>query len=94
MVLAPMSSRRTLPPRGANDVMSLDEGIGCARACALLALTVCPFSFSGCHAGQENEYLANGLSPVINDLGQVARLGMLAKRHDIAFRPQCILTPA
>lgn len=67
-------------------VMSLDEGIRLRHSLRLAGFDGLPiFCLSGCHAGQENEYLANGLSPVINDLGQVARLGMLAKRHDIAI---------
>ena len=67
-------------------VMSLDEGIRLRQSLRLAGFDGLPiFCLSGCHAGQENEYLTNGLSPVINDLGQVARLGMLAKRHDIAI---------
>ena len=67
-------------------VMSLDEGIRLRQSLRLAGFDgLRIFILSGCHAGQENEYLANGLSPVINDLGQVARLGMLAKRHDIAI---------
>ena len=67
-------------------VMSLDEGIQLRQSLRLAGFDGLPiFCLSGCHAGQENEYLANGLSPVINDLGQVARLSMLAKRHDIAI---------
>ena len=67
-------------------VMSLDEGIRLRQSLRLAGFDGLPiFCLSGCHAGQENEYLANGLSPVINDLSQVARLGMLAKRHDIAI---------
>ena len=67
-------------------VMSLDEGIRLRQSLRLAGFDGLPiFCLSGCHAGQENEYLANGLSPVINDLGQVARLGMLAKRHNITI---------
>ncbi len=67
-------------------VMSLDEGVKLRQSLRLAGFDGLPiFCLSGCHAGQEDAYFANGLSPVINDLGQVARLRMLAKRHDIAI---------
>ncbi len=67
-------------------VMSLDEGIRLRHSLHLAGFDGLPiFCLSGCHAGQEKEYLANGLSPVINDLNQIARLGILAKRHDLAI---------
>ena len=67
-------------------VMSLDEGIRLRQSLRLAGFNGLPiFCLSGCHAGQEDEYLANGLSPVINNLSQVARLGIFAKRHDLAI---------
>ena len=67
-------------------VMSLEEGVELRQNLRLAGFDGLPiFCLSGCHAGQEDAYLAHGLSPVINDLGQVARLGMLAKRHDVAI---------
>jgi alanine racemase len=65
-------------------VMSLEEGISLRadlRAAGHEAIPI--FCLSGCHAGQEPEFLHHGLSPVINDLTQIARLGMFAQRHDI-----------
>ena len=67
-------------------VMSLDEGIRLRQSLRLAGFNGLPiFCLSGCHAGQEDEYLANGLSPVINNLSQVARLGIMAKRHNLAI---------
>ena len=67
-------------------VMSLDEGIRLRQSLRLAGFNSLPiFCLSGCHAGQEDEYLANGLSPVINNLSQVARLSILAKRQNIAI---------
>lgn len=67
-------------------VMSLDEGVKLRQSLRVAGFDGLPiFCLSGCHAGQEDAYLANGLSPVINDLGQVARLCMLAKRHNTAI---------
>ena len=64
--------------------MSLDEGVELRQNLRLAGLDGLPiFCLSGCHAGQEDAYLAHGLSPVINDLGQVARLGM--RRRMVAY---------
>ncbi len=67
-------------------VMSLDEGVQLRQNLRLAGFERLPvFCLSGCHAGQEDDFLANELSPVINDLGQVARLGMLSKRHNVSI---------
>lgn len=64
-------------------VMSLDEGMTVRQALLTAGHDgLAIFCLSGCHAGQEDEFLAYGLSPVINDLTQVARLSMLAQRRN------------
>ena len=67
-------------------VMSLDEGVQLRQNLRLNGFRGLPiFCLSGCHIGQEDAFLAYELSPVINDLGQVARLSMLAKRRDVTI---------
>ncbi len=67
-------------------VMSLDEGVQLRQNLRLNGFGGLPvFCLSGFHKGQEDAFLTYELSPVINDLSQVARLGTLGKFNDIAI---------
>jgi len=68
-------------------VMSIEEGIAVRQALAGSPHepdAIC--CLSGCHQGQEDAFITHGLTPVINDLTQMARLSMFAKRRNSSVR--------
>lgn len=65
-------------------VMSLDEGIALRQILDANGDHGMPiFCLSGMHLGQEDEFLIHRLVPVINDLTQLARLGMRAQSQNM-----------